>query len=275
MSIDGISGVRDSATVSRAALQFYSQVTPVKQTVVPPDGLDVRLRVLEKYGVKIMDSDSRFSRGELVVIEDTLEKISKKEWSHLKGVKAIIKNRKSRLTLKKRMIHAGGAYDENTRTIYLFDNLKSEEAIEKVLTHEIGHAVNYYNLLFEKFMEFVRINEWEITELRQTFDARNTYYNFVLKRKVIEPPSWANVWQYFTLNSLAERKDTSGELFLMPKPGSIWKDSVAQKNPLEQFATIYEMYLTEPAFLKAAAERSEIIRKDYNFFKREVFGENS
>lgn len=272
MSIDGISGVRGSIT--GAALQFYTQVTPVQKPVVPPAGLDKRLKILEKYGISVMDSDVKFSRGELVIIEETLEKISKREWSHLKGVKKIIKNQKSRVVLKKRQIHAEGAYDEASRTIYVFDNLKDEAELEKVLTHEIGHAVNYYNLLFEKFMEFVRMNGWDIVEFRQTFDPANSLFNPVVQKKLIEPNQWRNLWNYFTLNSLAERKDTSGELLLEPRVDSVWKNMAASKNPLEQFATFYEIYLTDNEFLREAARRNETIEKDYNFFEKEVFGAN-
>jgi hypothetical protein len=269
MSVDGISSVRGS--ISGTELQFYTQVTPVQKPVVPPAGLDVRLKILEKYGIKVMDSDVSFSRGELVIIEETLEKISKREWSHLKGVKKIIKNKKSRVALKKRQIHAEGAYDEATRTIYIFDGLKDEAELEKVLTHEIGHAVNYYNLLFEKFMEFVRINSWNIVEFRQIFIPGNALFNIATQKRVLTTTQWRNVWNYFTLNSLAERKDTSGELFLEPKEDSVWKDMPAQKNPLEQFATFYEIYLTDNEFLKKASEKNEIIQKDYQFFEREVF----
>lgn len=273
MSIDSLTGVRSSVT--SPMLQFYSQVTPVQKPVVPPAGLDIRLKILEKYGIKIMDSDVRFSRGELVIIEETLEKIAKKEWSHLKGVKNIVKNRKSRVRLKKRMIHANGAYDENTKSIYIFDNVATAEELEKVITHEVGHAVNYYNLLFEKFMEFVRINDWEIAEFRQAFFPQNTLFNLGYKKKPLAQNEWRQIWQYFTLNTLAELKDTSGELFLSLKNKSVWENSVASKNPLEQFATIYEIYLTEPDYIKKAAELNETIKKDYNFFKTEVFGEGA
>jgi hypothetical protein len=121
-------------------------------------------------------------------------------------------------------------------------------------------------------MEFVRINGWDMVEFRQTFVPGNSLFNLATQRKVVEPGQWRNMWNYFTLNSLAERKDTSGELLLEPKPDSIWKNMPAQKNPLEQFATFYEIYLTDNSFLKNAARANQTLAQDYKFFEKEVFG---
>lgn len=268
--IEGISPLRGSPI--QAESQIYTQVKTVQQQpFVPPDALEIRQKIFKDYGIRVIDSDVKFNRGEVQVINETLDKIAQKYRQHLRGVKEIVKNKKQRVKLKKKFIHAGGAYDEANRRVYLFDNLEDADELEKVLIHEIGHAVNYYNLLFAKFMEFVKINDWQAVEFRPVFNPDNEYYSFSLKKIMVPPEELGKVWPVFSLNSLAENRDTSGSIVLEARPSSTWMPGPWSKNPLEQFATLYELFMNERKTFKEFARKDPIIAKDWNFFRKEVF----
>lgn len=272
--VEGISPLRGSPI--QAESQIYTQVRQVQQQpFVPPDALEIRQKVFKDYGIKIIDSDVKFNRAEVEVINETLEKIAQKYRQHLRGVKEIVKNKKQRVKLKKKFIHAGGAYDEANRRVYLFDNLEDGAEMEKVLTHEIGHAVNYYNLLFDKFMEFVKINDWQAVEFRPIFNPDNEFYSFGLRKIMVPPEELGKVWPVFSLNSLAENRDTSGSIVLEPRPESTWTPGPWSKNPLEQFATLYELFMNERQTFKKLTKKDPTLARDWDFLKTEVFSKEA
>ena len=117
-----------------------------------PQGIEIRNRVMKEFGVALLDSDVRFTGAELLVVEKVLKDLKKKKRSHLIGVKEIVKNKAIKVRLLKgALIHAGGAYVAEQKRVYLFDDLPAEE-IPEVLVHEIGHAVNHFNVSFTRFM---------------------------------------------------------------------------------------------------------------------------
>ena len=75
----------------------------------------------------------------------------------------------------KTLVHAGGAYDSDNKRVYLFDNLDRRD-IPEVLTHEIGHAFNHFNLDFNKFMDFIADSGYDMVEFRKYFTTGNSYY---------------------------------------------------------------------------------------------------
>jgi|GEM_PF-1206268 len=241
-----------------------------------PEGIEIRRRVFRDFGIEILDSDVKFSKAELLVVEEVLRDIHKKKKRHLIGVKEIVKNKELQIRmLKGAQVHAGGAYSAEQKRVYLFDNLPPEQ-ISEVLVHEVGHAVNYFNLSFKAFMKFVKESGWNMTEMRRVFFGANKYYQFGIRKLEVPESDWEKVWDRFSLNSLAKEQDAFGELYLTleGKTGLPW-----DKNPLEKFAWAYEWYYGKNEAFKKIARRAyergdATLEKAYEFMENEVFAED-
>ena len=231
MSISGIRPVGTNPVAS--SLPFRVGLPGEPTPVHTPAGIEIRRRILRNCGVEVLDSDVKFSGAELLVIEKILKDVKKKKRNHLVGVKEIVKNKEIKLRLLKSiMVHAGGAYVAEQKRVYLFDDL-SQDQISEVLIHEIGHAVNYFNVSFEKFMDFIINSGWNMTEMRRVFFSGNDLYQFGTKKIAVPADKWGSVWPRFSLNSLAKEQDVFGEILIdLPNKTKLPWD----KNPLEKFA---------------------------------------
>lgn len=244
-----------------------------------PEGIEVRRRVMKDFGIQVLDSDVKFTGAELLVVEQVLNDLKKKKkGGHLIGVKEIVKNKEIKIRiLKGALVHAGGAYVAEQKRVYLFDDLPLKE-IPDVLIHEIGHAVNYFNVSFERFMEFVQQSGWNMTEMRRVFFNDNRLYQFGMKKLDIPKDKWDSVWNRFSMNSLAKEQDVFGEITLqMPhKTQAPW-----DKNPLEKFAWAYEWYYNKNKSFKEIAEKMSeetgdlTLARAYEFMAKEVFGKDN
>lgn len=241
-----------------------------------PAGMEVRRRIFKEFDIQVLDSDVKFTKHDLLIVEEVLHDVKKRKKRHLIGVKEIVKNKEMKIRLlNAALIHAGGAYVPEEKRVYLFDELKPDE-IREVLIHEIGHAVNYYNLPFENFMHFVSENGWQMTEMRPVFYSDNKFYQFGTKKIELAKDKWDSVWRRFSLNSLAKEQDVLGQIFLnLPKKSKYPWD----KNPLEKFAWAYEwFYNKKEAFQKIAQESFEdgnpALKKIYDFMDSKVFEDN-
>jgi hypothetical protein len=240
-----------------------------------PEGIEVRQAILRDFGIQVLDSDVRFSKAELLVVEEVLKDIKKKKHRHLIGVKEIVKNKSIKVSLLKgALVHAGGGYVAEQKRVYIFDDLPPE-MIPEVLVHEIGHAVNHFNLSFERFMEFIKENGWNMQEMRSVFFNDNKLYQFGIRKIDVPENKWGNLWDRFSMNSLAKEQDVFGEVILQ-LPGKS-KDPW-DKNPLEKFAWAYEWYYNKRDAFKQIADRSfeetgdQTLEKTYEFMEKEVFG---
>ncbi len=260
-----------------AALSFKVGMPGQKQPTHTVEGMSDRGRIYKDHGVKVLDSDVRFSRAELLVIEKVLNDLKKKKkQQHLLGVKEIVKNKSVRVRLlKNALVHAGGAYVAEQKRVYLFDDLSPEE-IPEVLIHEIGHAVNHFNLSFARFMEFIQDTGWNMTEMRRVFFNDNKLYQFGIKPVEVPKEKWDSVWDRFSLNSLSKEQDVFGEILIeLPKKSEAPWD----KNPLEKFAWSYEWFYNKNKAFKKIAEKAyrekgdPSLKKAYEFMQNEVFEE--
>ncbi|MCX5749962.1 MAG: hypothetical protein NTZ10_06975 [Candidatus Saganbacteria bacterium] len=273
MEISRIGAVGASPVSS--ALPFKVGMPGEHIPVHTPAGMEIRQRIFRGFGIEVLDSDVRFSKAELIMIEKILLDLRKKKKNHLLGVKEIVKNKEMRVRLlNNALIHAGGAYVAEQKRIYLFDELPQEE-IQEVLVHEIGHAVNHFNLSFERFMDFVRQSGWNMTEMRRVFFNSNRMYQFGVKPLEIPKDKWGNVWNRFSLNSLSKDQDTFGEIFLqLPRnTGAPW-----DKNPLEKFAWAYEWFYDKKDRFKLIAEKAKeegdpTLSEAFKFMEKEVFSD--
>lgn len=272
MAISPIGAVGASPVYS--SLSFKVGMPGEKPPVHNPEGISVRRRILNEFGIQVLDSDVRFSKAELLVIEKVLNDLKKKKRNHLIGVKDIVKNKELKIKLlKNALVHAGGAYVAEQKRVYLFDELPPEE-IPEVLIHEIGHAVNHFNLSFARFMDFVKESGWNMKEMRRVFFNDNKLYQFGTKELDVPKDKWDNVWERFSLNSLTKEQDVFGEIFLdMPqKSNAPW-----DKNPLEKFAWAYEWFYNKNKAFKKIADRAyeetgdDTLKKAYEFMQNEVF----
>jgi hypothetical protein len=248
------------------------QRTAVPEMVVP-DGYEIRKRIWEEVRIQVLDSDVKFTGAECQVIEETLKEIKKRKREHLIGVSQIIKNQERRARLLAGLhIHAGGAYDPENKRVLLFDNLK-ESDIPEVLTHEIGHAVSYYNMKFEDFMRFVEGSGYKMYEMRKYYVPGSQFFQIALKKVELPPEEWGKVMERFSMNTLTKNQDLFGEIIveLGRKKQHPWDE-----NPLEQFAWAYEWYVNQnKEFLAKALQRAEVgnqaMLSDYVFLREEVF----
>jgi hypothetical protein len=256
----------------------YSQLGIQGISTVPiaiPDGIIIRKRVAQEYGIEILDSDVKFTSAECAAIEETLSEIRKKKKTHLIGVRQVIKNQQYRVKLLSGLrIDAGGAYDADSKRVYIFDNVPIED-IPEVLTHEVGHAVSHFNLEFEKFMEFVKDSGYNMVEFRKYFVPGNQMYNIGLKKVPIPKENWQELINRFSMKTLAQNQDLFGELVLelSRKKRYPWDE-----NPLEAFAWAYEWYVNRnPEFknqaFRAAEHGDSTWLRDYEFLEKEVFEE--
>ncbi len=242
-----------------------------------PAGMDIRRRVMRDLGIEILDSDVKFEKAELLIVEAVLKDIKKRKREHLRGVKEIVKNKELKVRLLNgALIHAGGAYVAEQKRVYIFDELP-EEKIPEVLIHEVGHAVNHFNLSFETFKDFVKNTGWSMTEMRSVFYDKNKYFQFGTKKLDIPDREWDKVWDRFSLNSLIKEQDVFGEIVLkLPhKTKYPWDE-----NPLEKFAWAYEwFYEKNETFRKIAEEAKQegdpTLAQAYSFMEKEVFGQET
>jgi len=241
-----------------------------------PEGIPIRKRVASEFGIEIMDTDVKFSCPELIVIEEILKRFKKhKRRHHLIGVKQIVKNKEARVRLMKTFVHAGGAYDSDNKRIYLFDNLETRE-IPEVLTHEIGHAVNHFNLEFAKFLKFVADSGYNMTEFRKYFAPGNKMYQIATKKVDVPKDDWQKLLNRFTLKSLIKNEDVFGEIIV---DNGKSKKQPWDENALEKFAWAYEWFTDRKKEFKDMAQRSaeegdQTWKKDYEFLEKEVFNDN-
>lgn len=245
------------------------------QPIAIPDGIAIRKKIAKDYGIEIIDSDAKFSSAEVVIIAETLEEIKKKKRQHLMGVKQIIKNHEYRARLLSGLrIDAGGAYDADSKRVYIFDNVEPED-IPEVLVHEVGHAVSHFNLLFSEFMDFVKASGYNMVEFRKFFVPGNQLHQIGLKKVNLKDNQWQEVMNRFSMKTLARSQDIFGEIMLelknkRPQP---WDD-----NPLETFAWAYEWYVNknkefkDSAYRKAEHGDSSYLGR-YSFIEENVFGE--
>jgi len=245
----------------------------VPDAVPIPDGIPIRKRVYSEFGIEIMDTDVKFICTELLVIEEILKRFKKrKRRHHLIGVKQIVKNKEARIRLMKTLVHAGGAYDSDNKRIYLFDNLETKE-IPEVLTHEIGHAVNHFNLEFAKFLKFTADSGYNMTEFRKYFAPGNKMYQIATKKVDVPKDDWQKLLNRFTLKSLTRNEDVFGEIIV---ENGKRKKQPWDENPLEKFAWAYEWFVDKNKEFRDMAQKSEeegdnTWKKDYEFLQKEVF----
>ena len=252
-----------------------STVAPktVPDAVPVPDGIPIRKRVSAEFGIELLDTDVKFITPELLVIEEILKRFNKKKRRHhLIGVKQIVKNKEARVRLLKALVHAGGAYDSDNKRVYLFDELELKE-IPEVLTHEIGHAVNHFNLEMKKFMEFIADSGYNMTEFRKYFAPGNRLYQIATKKIDVPKDKWQDLLDRFSLKSLTRNEDVFGEIIV--DDGKRRKQPW-DENPLEKFAWVYEWFVDRNEEFKELAERSAEVGdytwiKDYSFLEKEVF----
>jgi hypothetical protein len=271
MSISAINGLG----VNQVGVMLPYRLGAVAQgkNIPMPDGMAIRRRVSRDFNIDILDTDSRFTFGEVAAIEETLKEIKKRKRSHLIGVKQVVKNKSARVRLEEaRHISAGGAYDPDQKRVYLFDSTP-EKDISEVLTHEIGHAVNYFNIEFSQFMQFVKDSGYNMKEFRRFFAPGNVLHQFAAKMVDVPKSDWDRLLERFSLNSLVENRDVFGEIVLETrrKPRFPW-----EQNPLERFAWAYEWFVNKTPKFKALAERAALKGDpswlaDYDFLKDEVF----
>lgn len=273
MEISRIGSVGASPVSS--ALPFRVGMPGEKAPVHAPAGIEVRQRIFRDFGIEVLDSDVKFSKADLLIIERVLKDLRKKKRNHLLGVKEIVRNKEIRIRLlNNALIHAGGAYVAEQKRIYLFDELPQEE-IPEVLIHEIGHAVNHFNLSFERFMSFVKQSGWNMTEMRRVFFNDNRMYQFGVKPLQVPKDKWESVWDRFSLNSLSKEQDAYGEIFIkLPRKS----DAPWDKNPLEKFAWAYEWFFDKRDKFKQIAEQAKeegdpTLSETFEFMEKEVFGE--
>ena len=258
--------------------QAYSQLGIQGQNATPipiPDGIILRKKIAKEYGIEVLDSDVKFSGAEVAVIAETLEEIKKMKKRHLIGVRQIIKNKEQRIRLLSGLrIDAGGAYDSDSKRVYIFDNVPMED-ISEVLTHEIGHAVSHFNLEFEEFMDFVKDSGYNMMEFRKYFIPGNDMYNIGMKKMVVPKDRWEELLNRFSMKTLIKSQDMFGELILElnRKKRYPWDE-----NPLEAFAWAYEWYVNRnPEFRNAAYRAAEhgdsTFLRDYEFMENKVFDE--
>jgi hypothetical protein len=256
-------------TVNTVAPKIIPDRTPI------PEGMKIRQRISEEFDIKVLDSDAKFGMTELFMIEEVLQDYKRrKRKRHLVGVKNIVKNRGARERLLKTDVRATGAYENETRTIYLFDNLKPED-IREVLTHEIGHAFNHYNLEFDKFIEYIANSGYNMVEYRKYYKEGNAFYQIAAKRVELPKEKWKTASDRFSMNSLIKNSDVFGEIFLDTgqKTGNPWDE-----NPLEKFAWSYEWYVDKKEEFRAFAARASGSGDNswlngYDFLEKEVFKE--
>jgi len=235
--------------------------------VIIPEGIILRKKIAKEFGVEVVDSDVKFSSVEVAIIGETLEEIQKKKRQHLMGVKQIIKNREHRIRLLSGLrIDAGGAYDADSKRIYVFDNV-TPEGIPEVLVHEIGHAVSHFNLEFAEFMEFVKDAGYNMTEFRKFFIPGNKFHQIGLKPVEIDKEDWESVVDRFSMKSLTRNSDIFGEIILKLNHK---KKHPMDENPLEAFAWAYEWYVNKNPEFKELASRAAKAG-DYTFFNRYSF----
>ena len=270
-----ISRINSAVTTPINYTLISTRVAPktVPDAVPVPDGVPIRKRVSAEFGIEILDTDSKFTSPELLVIEEVLKRFKKrKQREHLIGVKQIVKNKETRVRLLKTLIHAGGAYDSDNKRIYLFDNLAAKE-IPEVLTHEIGHAVNHFNLEFAKFMEFIADSGYNMTEFRKYFAPGNRMYQIATKLVKIPQERWQDLFDRFNMKSLAKNQDIFGEIIM--DNGKL-KKQPWDENPLEKFAWAYQWYVDRNDEFRDLAQKSaesgdKSWLNDYEFLKDEVF----
>lgn len=241
-----------------------------------PEGMPIRNRVSSEFGIQLVDTDVKFIFAELLVIEEVLQDYKRrKRRHHLIGVKQIVKNRETRVRLMKTLVHAGGAYDSDNKRVYLFDNLEIAE-IPEVLTHEIGHAFNHFNLDFNKFMDFIASSGYDMVEFRKYFTQGNSYYQIATMKVEVPREKWEGVIDRFSMRSLAKSEDVFGEIILdLPRKSKQPWD----QNPLEKFAWEYEWFIDKNddfrMMAKVRAEEGDVTwLKDYEFLEKEVFLED-
>jgi len=263
--------------VNYTLLMTANAVAPktVPDAVPMPDGVPVRKRISKEFGIDIFDTDVRFITPELLVIEEVLEQYKRrKRKHHLIGVKQIVKNREARVRLLKTLVHAGGAYDSDNKRVYLFDNLELKD-IPEVLTHEIGHAVNHFNLEFNKFMDFVADSGYNMVEFRKFFSPVNRLYQIAMKKVDVPKSKWGGLIERFSLRSLAKNEDVFGEIVI---DNGVRKKQPWDENPLEKFAWAYEWFADKNDEFKKLAEKyaqdgDVTWLKDYEFLAKEIFRE--
>jgi hypothetical protein len=245
----------------------------VPDAVPIPEGMPIRKRVSSEFGIEILDTDVKFTSPELLVIEDVLKRFKKrKQRQHLIGVKQVVKNKEGRIKLLKTLVHAGGAYDSDNKRIYLFDNLELKQ-IPEVLTHEIGHAVNHFNLEFAKFMRFVSESGYNMLEFRKYFAPGNRMYQIATKKVEIPKDKWQDVLERFNLKSLARNEDLFGEIVV---DDGKRKKHPWDENPLEKFAWVYEWFVDKNEQFKELAQKSAedgdySWLNNYEFLEKEIF----
>ncbi len=273
MSISPI-GVYSSSSAT-ASLPFKVGMPGAAMPSHIPSALAARRRIMYNYGIQVLDSDVKFSGAEVLVIEKVLKDVKKKKREHLIGVKEIVKNKEIMISLLKgALVHAGGAYVAEQKRVYIFDELPVS-GIPEVLIHEIGHAVNHFNLSFGRFMDFVSKSGWNMTEVRRIFLKGNIYYQFGVNPIEVPADKWGSVWDRFSMNSLMKEQDVFGE-FILQLPRK--KDAPWDENPLESFAWTYEWFYDKPDVFKKIAYDAEqkgdpTLRMAYEFMEKEVFGE--
>ena len=251
-------------------------IDQAKQVPIP-EGMQIRKRVSKEFGIDIMDTDVRFALPEVAIIEAALKEIKKRNRAHLIGVRQIVKNKEGRVRLEEaRNVSAGGAYVAEHKRVYIFDTVPAKNMPE-VLIHEIGHAVNYFNLQFSQFMDFIKDSGYNMIEFRKFFIPGNKLYQIGGKMVEVPHDAWKDIEDRFSLNSLVENRDVFGEIVLKPKrkPKYPWDE-----NPLERFAWAYEWFIMKnPEFRKlaeAAAARGDATwLKEFEFIKGTVFGDET
>jgi len=245
------------------------------QPIVIPEGIILRKKIAKEFGVFIVDSDVKFSAIEVAIIGETLEEIQKKKRQHLMGVKQIIKNREHRIRLLSGLrIDAGGAYDADSKRVYIFDNTEPQE-IPQVLVHEVGHAVSHFNLEFKEFMEFVKKAGYNMSEFRKFFIPGNKLHQIGLKKVDLDKEDWESVIDRFTMKSLAMNSDVFGEIVLKLSKD---KKHPMDENPLEAFAWAYEWYVNQNPKFRRIANKAALLGdytflRKYGFMQKEVFDE--
>ena len=142
------------------------------------------------------------------------------------------------------------------------------------MTHEIGHAVSYFNLEFQEFMEFVKNSGFDMIEFRKYFVQQNSFHQIALKPVNIQKDQWDGLLDRFSMKSVAHNMDVFGEVVLKLRRN---KSGPWDENPLETFAWNYEWFLNKKqAFERTAKRMARSGDKSYannlTFMQEKVFG---
>ena len=199
--------------------------------------------ILEKFKIKVQNSDIPFSEEELRLLCHVLGNLP---GAHLTGVKTIVKNKSIQLNMenmpesvfaKRHNTKVYGAYDKISQRILVFD-LDNCNQIVPVVKHEVGHSVHSNNMSFDEFFYFTLKSGWDVVYYEQTFIDVNSMYNIGQQQIKLSKKEAMEQKHNFDMDSLKSKFSKYGKYSLVaPKEK---QHLYAYSNPCETFASYYE-----------------------------------